>query len=86
VVNQPRAGIVWPRLARSVSLPSVRREAYKELGRRAGKASVAERKQKHLSTQPTLPVVLTKEAPTSSPSCTAGIQQAGTPRHQQSPH
>jgi len=36
------------------------REAYKELGRRAGKASVAKRKQ--LSIQPTLPVVLTRSA------------------------
>ena len=43
------------------------REAYKELGRRAGKASVAKRKQKQLSIQPTLPVVLTEEAPTSNP-------------------
>jgi hypothetical protein len=43
------------------------REAYKELGRRAGKASVAKRKQKQLSVQPTLPVVVTKEAPTSNP-------------------
>jgi len=33
------------------------REAYKELGRRAGKASVAKRKQKQLSIQPTLPVI-----------------------------
>jgi hypothetical protein len=43
------------------------REAYRELGRRAGKASVAKRKQKQLSIQPTLPVVLVlaKEAPTS---------------------
>ena len=43
------------------------REAYKELGRRAGKASVAKRKQKQLSIQPTLPVVLTQESPTSNP-------------------
>jgi len=43
------------------------REAYKELGRRAGKASVAKRKQKQLSIQPTLPVVLTAEKPTSNP-------------------
>ncbi len=43
------------------------REAYRELGRRAGKASVAKRKQKQLSIQPTLPVVLTEEAPTSNP-------------------
>jgi hypothetical protein len=43
------------------------REAYKELGRRAGKASVAKRKQKQLSIQPTLPVVVDKEAPTSNP-------------------
>jgi hypothetical protein len=41
------------------------REAYKELGRRAGKASVAKRKQKQLSIQPTLPVVITKQPPTS---------------------
>ncbi len=43
------------------------REAYKELGRRAGKASVAKRKQNQLSIQPMLPVVLTKETTTSSP-------------------
>jgi hypothetical protein len=42
-------------------------EAYKELGRRAGKASVAKRKQKQLSIQPTLPVqALTKRVPTST--------------------
>jgi hypothetical protein len=43
------------------------REAYKELGRRAGKASVAKRKQKQLSIQPRLPVVI-KEGPVSMPS------------------
>ncbi len=32
------------------------REAYKELGRRAGEASIAKRKQKQLSIQPLLPV------------------------------
>jgi hypothetical protein len=32
------------------------REAYKEMGRRAGNASVAKRKQRQLATQPTLPV------------------------------
>jgi hypothetical protein len=32
------------------------REAYRELGRRAGKASAAKRREKQLSTQPTLPV------------------------------
>ena len=32
------------------------REAYRELGRCAGKASAAKRREKLLSTQPTLPV------------------------------
>ncbi len=32
------------------------REAYKEIGRRAGQGSIAKRKQKQLSIQPTLPV------------------------------
>ena len=39
------------------------KEAYRKLGRRAGKASAAKRREKQLSIQPTLPVVLTKEAP-----------------------
>ena len=33
------------------------REAYRELGRRAGKASAAKREEKLLSTQPTLPII-----------------------------
>ena len=49
------------------------REAYKELGRRAGKASVAKRQQKQLSIQPTLPVqVLTERTPTSHGGQTQG--------------
>jgi hypothetical protein len=43
------------------------REASKELGRRAGKASFAKRKQKQLSIQPTLPVVNTEAARKSNP-------------------
>lgn len=42
------------------------REANKKLCRHAGKASVVKRKQRQLSTQPTLPVGLTKDAPTSN--------------------
>ena len=33
------------------------REAYRELGRLAGKASAAKRREKQLSTQPTLPAI-----------------------------
>jgi hypothetical protein len=44
------------------------REAYKELGRRAGKASVAKRKQKQLSIQPTLPVLARLQEALRSPS------------------
>jgi hypothetical protein len=40
------------------------REGYRELGRRAGEASDAKRREKQLSTRPTLPVFLPKEAPT----------------------
>ena len=45
---------------------SVRREAYKELGRSVDKASVVKRKQKQLSTPPTLPIILTDEASVSN--------------------
>jgi hypothetical protein len=57
------------------------REAYRELGRRAGKTSAAKRREKQLSTQPTLPVFLKKEAPTSNPHLAAGrpMQQALRP-------
>ena len=51
----------------AITQGSTVREAYRELGRRAGKASGAKRREKQLSTQPTLPVFLTKEAPISNP-------------------
>jgi hypothetical protein len=52
------------------------KEAYRELGRRAGKASAAKRREKQLSNQPTLPVFLTKEASTSNPHLTGVDRRA----------